>query len=112
MPVVAVADMFGIAAAHTELRQLLAEHERASAASAGCRRYTFASTLAEPDHFVLVSEWDDEAAMDAHYASEEYAQFQFSLHGLLARPSTMTVYTVTGEVRPVASGPMDPRDAD
>jgi hypothetical protein len=50
--------------------------------------------------------------MDAHYGSESFARFQFSLDGLLARPSEMTVYDVSGSARPVASGPMDPRDAD
>ena len=78
----------------------------------GCLRYTFASTLAEPDHFVLVSEWRDQPALDAHYASPEFARFQFSLNGLLARPSEMTVYTVSGSARPMPSGVMDPRDAD
>ena len=38
--------------------------------------------------------------------------FQASLHGLLARPSKMVVYAVDGAARPVASRPMDPRDAD
>jgi hypothetical protein len=35
-----------------------------------------------------------------------------AVDGLLARPSEMTMYDVSGEVRPVPSGPMDPRDAD
>ena len=60
----------------------------------------------------MFGEWHDKAAMDAHYGSESFARFQFALDGLLARPSEMTVYEVTGSVRPVASGPMDPRDAD
>jgi hypothetical protein len=34
------------------------------------------------------------------------------VNGLLARPSEMTIYSVTAEVRPVPSGPPDPRDAD
>jgi hypothetical protein len=29
-----------------------------------------------------------------------------------AAPSEMTVYSVSGSARPVAAGPMDPRDAD
>ena len=35
-----------------------------------------------------------------------------ALDGLLARPSELTVYSVSGAARPLASGPMDPRDAD
>lgn len=75
-------------------------------------RYAFAATIAEPDHFVLISEWRDQASLDAHYASPAFASLQSSLNGLLARPSQMTVYSVSGSARPLASGPMDPRDAD
>jgi quinol monooxygenase YgiN len=112
MAVVAIADLYGISGRRDELVALLARAEREAAAQSGCIRYSFAATLADPDRFVLVSEWRDQAAMDAHYRSQAFASFQFSLDGLLARPSDMTVYSVTAAARPVASGPMDPRDAD
>ena len=112
MSVVAVADLFGISGRRHDLVAVLAGAEREANEEAGCVRYSFATTLAEPDHFVLVGEWRDQAALDSHYASSGFASFQLALHGLLARPSRMTVYTVTGSTRPLASGPMDPRDAD
>jgi quinol monooxygenase YgiN len=112
MTVVATADMYGISGRRDELAVVLADAQRTAAGRPGCRRYEFAATLSEPDRFVLVSEWEDEAALEAHYASAEFASFQFALQGLLARPSEMKIYTVTTTTRPVASGPMDPRDAD
>jgi quinol monooxygenase YgiN len=112
MAVVAIADMFGLAGRRQELVATLAESQRRATAKPGCVRYAFAETIAEADHFVLVSEWLDDAALDAHYGSPDFASFQFSLNGLLARPSEMTVYAVTGSARPQASGVMDPRDAD
>jgi quinol monooxygenase YgiN len=112
MAVVAIANLYGIAGRRNELVALLAEAERDAVAQSGCVRYSFAATLAEPDRFVLVSEWRDQAAMDAHYGSQAFASFQFSLDALLARPSEMTVYSVSGSARPAASGLMDPRDAD
>ena len=108
----AIADMFGIGGRRTELVALLEDSERRTAAEPGCRRYAFAAALTDPDRFVLVSEWDTQQALDAHYSSEAFAQFQLGLDGLLARPSEMTVYAVTEEVRPQSSRPMDPRDAD
>lgn len=78
----------------------------------GCRRYTFAATLADPSRFVPVSAWDSLEALDAHYQSQEFADFQFGLDGLLARPSELTVYSGEGAVRPLNPRPMDPRDAD
>jgi hypothetical protein len=50
--------------------------------------------------------------LDAHYRSQEFADFQLGLDGLLARPSESTVYSAEGAVRPVNTRPMDPRDAD
>jgi quinol monooxygenase YgiN len=112
MPVLAVADLVGISGRRAELLDVLARAEHDAAAQPGCVRFAFAETIAEPDHFVLISEWRDQEALDAHYSSSEFARYQFSLNGLLARPSEMTVYAVTGATRPLASGPMDPRDAD
>ena len=112
MPIIAVADMYGISGRRDELVALLERFERWAAGEPGCRRYTFGATLADPSRFVLVSEWDSEADLDSHYRSEEFADFQFGLDGLLARPSELTVYSTDGESRPMNMSPMDPRDAD
>jgi quinol monooxygenase YgiN len=108
----AVADLYGISGRRAELISLLERSERAAAGGPGCRRYTFAATVSDPDRFVLVSEWDSPEAMDAHYRSQAFAEFQFGLEGLLARPSVLTVYAGEQAVRPLDSGQMDPRDAD
>jgi quinol monooxygenase YgiN len=112
MSVIAIADMIGVSGRRGELLAALAAAERDAAEQPGCIRYSFAETIAEPDHFVLVSEWRDQAAMEAHYSSSRFATFQLSLDGLLARPSEMIVYSVGQSARPLPSGPMDPRDAD
>ena len=112
MPIIAVADIYGIAGRRQELISTLAGAERDATARDGCLRYSVAATLDDHDHFVTFSAWRDQAAVDAHYGSREFAEFQMALDGLLARPSEMTMYEVSGEVRPVPSGPMDPRDAD
>jgi quinol monooxygenase YgiN len=110
--VIVVADMFGISGRRSELVDLLERSERSAAARPSCRRYTFAAALSDPDKFVLVSEWDSQEALDAHYSSKEFAAFQFGLDGLLARPSEMTAYAAGESVRPMNTRPMDPRDAD
>jgi quinol monooxygenase YgiN len=110
--VIAIADMFGISGRRLELAALLERFEPLAAGDPGCRRYTFTATLADPSRFVLVSEWESQEALDAHYRSKAFADFQFGLEGLLARPSALTVYTAKGAVRPSNTRPMDPRDAD
>jgi quinol monooxygenase YgiN len=110
--VVAVAEMFGISGRRNELAALLERFERWAAGEPGCRRYSFAAALADPSRFLLVSEWDSKEALDAHYESAEFTDFQLGLDGLLARPSELTVYSGQGAVRPLNVRPMDPRDAD
>jgi quinol monooxygenase YgiN len=110
--VIVVADMFGLSGSRRELLALLESFERDAAAEPGCRRYTFATTLVDPDRFLLVSEWDSAEALDAHYSSTVFAAFQFDLHGLLAQPTEMTAHSVEASARPIDTRPMDPRDAD
>jgi quinol monooxygenase YgiN len=112
VPLIALADLFGINGRRADLVALLERSEQDAAAQPGCRRYMFAATVADPDRFVLVSEWETQEALDAHYRSDGFATFQLGLDGLLARPSEMTVYAAGESVRPVGTRPMDPRDAD
>ena len=112
MVVIAIAEMFGISGRREELASLLERFERWAVGEPGCKRYTFAAALADPSRFVLVSEWDSQEALDAHYQSREFADFQFGLEGLLARSSELTVYSSDEAVRPQDTRPMDPRDAD
>jgi quinol monooxygenase YgiN len=112
MHVVAIADIFGVSGRRDELAALLRRTEQQARQQQGARRYVFTAHLGDPDHYVLVSEWETLDAMEAYHRSEQFASYQFALNGLLARPSEMIIYSVAGEMRPVPSGPMDPRDAD
>jgi quinol monooxygenase YgiN len=112
MAVIAIAEMYGISGRRDELATLLERFGSWAGGEPGCRRYIFAATLADPSRFVLVSEWDTEEALDTHYRTQEFADFQLGLDGLLARPSESTVYSAESAVRPVDTRPMDPRDAD
>ena len=97
MAVVAIADLYGISGRRDELVALLAEAEREAAAQSGCIRYSFAATLADPDRFVLVSEWRDQAAMDAHYGSRPFASFQLRDSGTRqARPTRLKLIVDAG----------------
>ncbi|HWF53469.1 MAG TPA: antibiotic biosynthesis monooxygenase [Solirubrobacteraceae bacterium] len=109
---IVIAEMFGISGRREELATLLERFEGWAGGEPGCRRYICAATLADPSGFVVVSEWESHEALDTHYRSQEFADFQLGLDGLLARPSESTVYSADGAVRPLDTRPMDPRDAD
>jgi quinol monooxygenase YgiN len=110
--VIAIAEMFGISGRRDELAAVLERFGSWAGREPGCRRYIFAVTMADPSRFVLVSEWDRQEALDAHYRSQAFAEFQFELDGLLVKPSELTVFSAEGAVRPLNTRPMDPRDAD
>jgi quinol monooxygenase YgiN len=112
MSVIALAEIYGVHDRRAELLAAFAAAERAARDEPGFMRYRFAEVHDDPDHYVLVGEWRDQAALDAHYASPAFAAYQFAVNGLLARPSEMTFYAVSELTRPVGSSPMDPRDAD
>ena len=93
MPVIAIAEIFGVSGRRVELVALLSRTERHVRELAGSRRYLFAAQLEAADQFVLLSEWDTHDAMDAYHRSEQFARSQFELSGLVARPSEMAIYT-------------------
>jgi quinol monooxygenase YgiN len=112
MTVVAIAEVFGISGRRDELTALLARTERQARELPGVRRYFFAARVDDPDRFVLVSEWESDDAMAAYHRSDVFARYQYDLNGLLARPSEMTIFSVADVIKPVPSGPLDPRQAD
>jgi len=56
MPVLAIGDVFGISGRREELLAALTTAERDAAAQPGCVRYSFAATIVDPDHFVVVGD--------------------------------------------------------
>ena len=112
MTVVAVARVHGIASRRAELVELLRRTADRVRAEPGCRSYDVAEALDVADDFVVVHEWDDRAALAAHYRGPAHTAYQRGLFGLLARPSDLAIHEVASTERPVGGGPMDPRDAD
>jgi quinol monooxygenase YgiN len=110
--VLAVTLIHGIAGRRSELRALMAATEALVALEPGCRMYRFAATLADPDDYLHLQEWADDAAFTAHQRSPAFREYQRGLFDLLARPSEMTVHRAPQSVVPHPSAPPDPRSAD
>jgi quinol monooxygenase YgiN len=106
------AHMFAAAGRRSELVSVLAKAEETATRQDGCLGYTVAASIVDANHYIVVEEWRDHAALEAHYASESFARFQYELHGLLAHSSEATIRSVVDTHRPLAPAVMDPRDAD
>jgi quinol monooxygenase YgiN len=55
-----------------EAERIFGELRAASLAEAGCLGFVVARDVTEPATFVLFEEWVDQAALDAHYATEAF----------------------------------------
>jgi autoinducer 2-degrading protein len=112
MTVIAIGRVHGIAAGRPQLLELMRRTSAAARAEPGCQSFAFAEVLDGADEFLVVHEWDDQAALQAHYAGAVHQAYQHDVFGLLARPSELAIHQVASTERPVDPGPMDPREAD
>jgi quinol monooxygenase YgiN len=78
----------------------------------GCVSFVFAEVLADPGHFLLVQRWRDRGALDAHYRSAAFADYQAAVEGLLVRDSELHLHVIAETVRPVDSSRLDLRQDD
>jgi quinol monooxygenase YgiN len=74
----------------------------------GCLYYAFAETLDDPGHFVVVAQWQDQGALDAHYRSEVFADYQAQVGVHLVRSSELRVFEASGALS-VEPQPIDPQ---
>ncbi len=73
----------------------------ASRAEPGCHAYAFYQDLEDPTRIRIYEEWEDQAALDAHFATPHMAAFGEGL-GKLTLKSMNVVKFDRGETSPVA----------
>jgi quinol monooxygenase YgiN len=109
---VVVGDIYALVGRADELVELLHETQEHARSEPGCVAYAFAEVVRDPGHYIVVQEWRDEAALEAHYASQAFRRYQDRVGELLARPSEVRLHRVAQTVQLADPGPMDPRRAD
>ena len=55
--------------------------QQASRPEAGCHHYVFAADLEHDDVFHIAEKWEDQASLDAHFATPHMAAFQAAVAG-------------------------------
>jgi len=65
----------------------------------GCFGYRFYADLEQPGHYVIVEEWQDDAALQAHFAQPHTARFLRDLTEILAAPADALFHTVASTRR-------------
>ena len=107
-----VGDVYALVARRAEASELMRESQDRARSQPGCIGYSFAEVVGDPGHYVVVEEWSDAEALDAHFASDAFTDYQRRVSDLLATPSEVRIHHVSQTTSPVDSSPMDPRRAD
>lgn len=102
-----LAELHGLAGLQAELRELLDTLAVAAREEPGCTGFRVLSAE-EPGEFVLLSQWSDEAALRAHYATPHYRYYREHVGPLLARPSDVVVHHLEQTLRALDPNPPDP----
>jgi quinol monooxygenase YgiN len=95
-----------------EVRRVMRDTEQRVREQPGCVSYAFAEALDEPGHFLVVQEWQDLAALDGHYRSQAFADYQAAIAPLLVRDTDLRVSETAQSLRPVADAGADPDPVD
>ncbi|HEV2982054.1 MAG TPA: putative quinol monooxygenase [Solirubrobacteraceae bacterium] len=95
-----------------EVRRVMRDTQQRVREQRGCVSYAFAEALDDPGHFFVMQEWQDLAALDGHYRSQAFADYQDAIAPLLVRDTDLRVSETAQSVRPVADGGEDLRPSD
>jgi quinol monooxygenase YgiN len=72
----------------------------ATHAEPGCREYVFSADPDDANRVLVFELWDDQDALDAHFASDHMARFQQARAGLAIASRDIQKYTIS-DVGPV-----------
>jgi quinol monooxygenase YgiN len=107
--IIAIGDIYAQISRREEVRDVMRETQLGVRELPGCLSYTFAETLDDPGHFLVVGQWRDQASLDAHYGSRAFTDYQSRIAELLVRSSELRVHVVQESIRPVPSPGGDPK---
>jgi quinol monooxygenase YgiN len=105
-------DVFAQVPQRDAVREAMRAAQSAAREQAGCISFAFAETLDDPGHFVAVESWRDSTALDAHFRTPSFRDYQAAVTPLLVRDSEMRIYSAEELARPVDSSPLDLRQDD
>ncbi len=95
---VVIATLPGKSDRRPEIEAALTRAAAASRGDAGCLSYAFHRDLEDPDRYVSVEVWQDQASLDAHFQAPHLAELLAVAGELLAGAPVIETYSVTAAV--------------
>ena len=105
--IIAAGDIYAQIPFREHIRELMRVTQESAREQPGCLSYAFAESLDDPGHFLLLARWRDQAAIDEHYRSQVFADYQAGTADRLVRSSELRVYVVQDSYVPVDSSALD-----
>lgn len=93
---VVVATLPGKPSKRDEIEAALIKAAVASRSEAGCTGYAFHRDLENPDRYVSVELWQDQAALDAHFGTPHVAELLGQAAELLDGDPVIVTYPTAG----------------
>ena len=105
--IIALGDIHAQIPRREEVRELMRATQARVREQPGCLSYTFAETLDDPGRFVIVQQWRDQKALDGHYRSQAFADYQAGIADRLVRTSELRLHVVQESLLPIDSSVID-----
>jgi quinol monooxygenase YgiN len=105
--IIALGDIYAQIPSRDEVRALMRVTQKRVREQPGCTFYAFTETLDDPGHFLVVQQWRDHGALDEHYRSRAFADYQAGIANRLVRTSELRVHVVQENLLPVDSSLID-----
>jgi quinol monooxygenase YgiN len=98
---IAIGDIYTQVQRRADVRELMQATQARMREQPGCDFYAFAESLDEPGHFLVLQQWSDRAALDRHYESDAFRNYQDQIGSHLIRSTELRVHDVRTSARPV-----------
>jgi quinol monooxygenase YgiN len=105
--IIALGDVYAQIPRVEAVRELMRATQARVREQPGCISYAFAQSLDEPAHFVLVQQWRDREALEQHYGSQAFANYQAQITKQIVQTSELRLHEVETSYAPVDSSRLD-----
>jgi quinol monooxygenase YgiN len=110
--IIALGDIYARITDRDGVRELMRSTQMRVREQPGCEYYAFSESLDDPGHFVVTQRWQDRDALERHYRSEAFADYQAGIGAVLVRTSELRVYEAGAGFAPVTHAPIEPQRDD
>jgi len=105
--ILALGDVYVRIPEREQVRELMRTAQAGVRAQPGCLRYDFAEAVDEPGRFLVSQQWEDRGALESHFRSQAFADYQAGIAKYLVRTSELRVHEADAGAIPYDPAPIE-----